>query len=1118
MAPNPDKLGLQCIFASLCLLLANAVSAEVVRVGVYQNPPKVLIDDRGRPSGFWPELTREMARREGWQIDWVMGSWEESLDRLARGEIDVMPDVAVTPERRERFEFTEQTVHVSWSQVYVMPGSAIETIPDLHGKRLGVLEDGVSLDGPDGVETLMEHFAVEADLVALNDYDSLFRQLRRGQLDAAVSNREFGRRARAQYGVSATPILFQPADLRYALAPDSVRTARLLSRIDHQLANMKGDDSSPFYQLQRRWLGYQSPTESILPRGAWWALVGILAGFVIALLLMLVVLVRIRRKAAQIRKERELIDIATRVAGMGAWSVDPATRRIFWTGMFANIHGAGNDFAPSLDEAFSFCAPEWRETARKQYQACLERGEAFDSELEIINASGERVWVRAVGEPVYNDDNRIVRVQGALLDIAHVKASELEAYRTANRLNNILESITDGFALFDRDWRFVYLNRMAEKILERSADQVLGMNVWKAFPETRDSKFQAELERSAKEHRAVEFEEFNPLLEKWFDVRAYPSEEGVAVYFVDISGQKKMLSRLNRLLESRRALIHSLPAHIALLDANGVIVEVNEQWRQFGIDNGYSGANSGLGRNYLQICDGAVGDDAEEAAAVAGGLRDVLAGRRSSFLMEYPCHSPGTERWFRLMINPLAVEEAGAELHGAVVMHIDITERVSAELERERLAFLDPLTGLLSRNGFVREVRQRLERSGWQKDAIVTSVDIAGMRDINDTHGYERGDELLVKVSERLQECIDSDGLVARTGGDEFVLFCHPRTGESVLECIESCIDAFSIPIELELARLDVDVRFGFTHLGETPRPVNDLLRESELALFSVHNQPEGAERWASFNDAMDHESRERIELTADLRQALATHQLHLHYQPKVDLETGELLSCEALLRWQHPVRGPQSPGVFIPIAEKSQLMGPIGDWVLREACRQLREWLDAGFQVVPVSINVSVVQFANGDWPDTVSDALEAYDLSPDLLVLEVTESVFGSESRSLYAQMHRLHDIGVRLSLDDFGTGYSSLLYLKQYPFDEIKIDQGFVRDLIEDDYSREIVAMVVKLAEAFGATAVAEGIETQAVQAALLTMDCRVGQGYYFSRPVAAEKFGEILLRGGSLPDRR
>ncbi|MDZ7829666.1 MAG: EAL domain-containing protein [Halofilum sp. (in: g-proteobacteria)] len=229
----------------------------------------------------------------------------------------------------------------------------------------------------------------------------------------------------------------------------------------------------------------------------------------------------------------------------------------------------------------------------------------------------------------------------------------------------------------------------------------------------------------------------------------------------------------------------------------------------------------------------------------------------------------------------------------------------------------------------------------------------------------------------------------------------------------------------------------------------------------------------------------------------------------------GSLTSCEALLRWHHPERGLSPPGLFIPIAEQSQLIGPIGDWVLRRACRHLREWQDAGFDAVRVAVNVSPAQFQFGDFACKVRDALAEFGLAPSSLTLEITESVFERESDALLGQIRALHNLGVRLSLDDFGTGYSSLLYLQRYPFDEIKIDQGFVFRLLDDAYSRNIVETVMGLARALDAEVIAEGIESTEVRDVLLAMGCRHGQGYYYSMPLAAEDFRWLLERDSCLP---
>lgn len=251
------------------------------------------------------------------------------------------------------------------------------------------------------------------------------------------------------------------------------------------------------------------------------------------------------------------------------------------------------------------------------------------------------------------------------------------------------------------------------------------------------------------------------------------------------------------------------------------------------------------------------------------------------------------------------------------------------------------------------------------------------------------------------------------------------------------------------------------------------------------------------------------------MRQALADNQFVLHFQPKVELVSGRMIACEALLRWQHPEWGLLAPGRFIPIAEQSQLIGPIGDWVIDEACRCLRAWSDAKLEVVRLAVNVSLVQFMVGDFAGSVREALRVHGVDPSSLTLEITESVFGSESETLLQQLEVLHDIGVHLSLDDFGTGYSSLLYLQQYPFDEIKIDQRFVRYIVEDPYSRHIVQTIMGVAEALGAGVVAEGVETESMRNVLTGLGCGVGQGYYYSVPLDYGDFRALLESRAALP---
>ncbi len=586
---------------------------------------------------------------------------------------------------------------------------------------------------------------------------------------------------------------------------------------------------------------------------------------------------------------------------------------------------------------------------------------------------------------------------------------------------------------------------------------------------------------------------------------------------VHLRAQEKDLrrsnERLDALLENRRALINALPANIALLDSDGEIVEVNDQWRDFAEENGYAGPEGGIGVNYITLCEQATGEYAEEAPEVAQGLRDMLAGRRDRFSLEYPCHSPDTQRWFRLMANHVNAR-GNMAMAGLVVMHVDVTERKLAEQQLNRLAYEDALTGLLSRNGFVRQLGDRFANNDWQH-GLIACLDVQNLRNINDAHGYAIGDRLLVQLGERLSRQAGPAGLVARSGGDEFAVFVTLADVQHPQQWLSGLSRLIRQPFRIEDIEVEISVNLGYTVLDRERRDVEALLREAELALSQSQESAYPGSGWLAYTDELASQVRERVQLTRELVQASEEGQFELHFQPKVDLTSGRLLSAEALLRWEHPERGLQPPSLFIPVAEQSQLIGPIGDWSLREACRYLRTWQDEGLELVRVSVNVSVIQFQMGDFAAKVRAALEEFGVEPSALALEITESVFESESELLLEQIRALHDIGVQLALDDFGTGYSSLLYLQRYPFDQIKIDKGFVNRLLDDEYSREIVRTVTGLAKSLNAEVIAEGVESAAVRDVLLELGCRMGQGFYYGMPMAAEDFRWLLEQRGTLP---
>lgn len=579
---------------------------------------------------------------------------------------------------------------------------------------------------------------------------------------------------------------------------------------------------------------------------------------------------------------------------------------------------------------------------------------------------------------------------------------------------------------------------------------------------------------------------------------------------------RKTHDELEQMLKTRQALINSLPAHIALLDNEGTIIDVNQQWRHYGEANEYAGNDDfGVGTNYINICETSRGECEEEARTLAKGLRSVLAGKKKSFVLEYPCHSPAKEQWFRVMANQIYSEEHMETPVGAVVMHVDVTERKKAELALNKLAYEDMLTGLLSRHGFVQKLAQYLEDMNWEDNGMLLHLDIINMHDINEAHGYNAGDQLFVSIGEQLQSITAAEAIIGRPGGDEFIVYIPGMAVISEETICEQIDAALAEPIVIgDVASIMVRCRIGYTIIGGRQRDVEALLHEAELALFQCRYEGTG-DHWSRFTLEMGEASRQRMTITREMHQALLKNEFELHFQPKVNLDDGTVVACEALIRWQHPEHGMLSPAVFIPIAEQSQLIRPLGEWVMNEACHHLREWMNEELDIVRVSINVSMVQFVDDSFVDKISSALMKHSISPENLTLEITESVFENHTNILRSKLEQLQKMGLRTSLDDFGTGYSSLRYLQQFHFDEIKIDQSFVSKMLEERYSKRIVETILGIARVLEAEVVAEGIETTEIAEALAHLGCRIGQGYYYSPPMAAEDFRWLLMSHERLP---
>ena len=487
-------------------------------------------------------------------------------------------------------------------------------------------------------------------------------------------------------------------------------------------------------------------------------------------------------------------------------------------------------------------------------------------------------------------------------------------------------------------------------------------------------------------------------------------------------------------------------------------------------------------------------------------INDALASGNESHDLVLESSSEGN-RFFRISISRIKPAEDTAESQVLLVIE-DITERKRSEEKIIQLANYDNLTGLPNRRLLMNFINQTITLVGRRAlYAAVLFIDLDRFKLINDTLGHSAGDELLKEVAERLKKCVRLSDIVGRLGGDEFIaLLPDIEQFEDVIIICKRIYSIFEIPVKLGDHEVSVMTSIGISIYPTDGDDGDTLLRKADVAMYRAKSDGKSCYRF--YSESMSHQGSDRLRLENRLRRAVDRGEMYINYQPQVDINTGKICGAEALLRWHDGEHGMISPKEFIPVAEESGLIIPIGEWILRTACTHAKSWQDKGLNCVKLSVNISLRQFIQKDFAHMVGRILKETGLDANYLELELTESVVMDNAEAVVKILGELKETGVRLAIDDFGTGYSSLIYLKLMPIDIIKIDQSFVRDMAVNVNDAAICDAIIRLAKSLNLEVIAEGVETMEQIELLKRLDCCNIQGYVVSKPLKAEDF-EVFL---------
>ena len=1133
--------------ALIFFLAPTHAEALKVRVGVYQNSPKIFTDQSGRVTGILIDILRQVAEKENWDLSFTVCEWTACLDQLQRGKIDLMPDVAYSAVRAQRFDFHQTPALYSWSQIYRRSGVSITSPFDLNNKRVALLGGGIQAGG---FETMVHGFGLKVETIPTASLDEAFRLVQQGRADAAVANHYFGEFNAQAYHLVETPVVFQPSRLFYVTARG--RNAELLAAIDRHLSAWEKDPASPYYTIIKRWGGEVQPT--FVPPYVWRILLAMTL-LMLAFLAGTVILRRqVRQKTRQLAEKNKYLQ-----ATMDA--IPDLMFEMDIDGRFYDYHAHRSDLLAASRETIvgktlaEVMPPEVAGIGMRALYEASRNGWSGGQQYELQLPQG-RFWFELSVAKKQVDDHQPERFIVLAHDITARKSAEekiqrlTQLYAALSQCNQAIVRCADEAELFPQicqdavtfgGMKMTWIGMLDETdgllkpvaafgggteyldgiIISIEGDQATGRGpsgtsvrenrpVWcqdfARDPSTtpwheRGAKFGWAASASLPLHRKGKV--VGALVLYSGEINAFDeAEQNLLVemamnisFALDRFEDEAQRNKLENSLDMLSFAVEQSPNSIVITDLDANIVYANAA---FSKQTGYAmhevvGKNPSImssGETSQQTC-----DELWEHLKQGKTWKGELSNR----------HKDGKKYIESVMISP--VRDPSGKVTSYLEIKEDVTEKKQAAERIQHLAHFDQLTGLPNRTLLQDHFKYALslaQRSG--EHLAVMFLDLDHFKNINDTLGHTLGDQFLMEVSKRLKSALREEDTVSRLGGDEFI-FVLPGTDENgAAHVAGKLLGVFSESYLVGQHELLATPSIGIAIYPEDGRDMETLSKNADAAMYQVKQT--GRNGFRFFTQEMQAHSARNLQLSNALGHALARNQLYLHYQPQVSMLDGSVIGAEALLRWQHPELGTISPAEFIPIAEASGQIIPIGEWVLRSAMQQLKLWMDKGLPEMNMSVNLSVVQFRHANLPEVVSGIVAEAGLPPGHLELELTEAVAMDDPLAAMAVMDKLYKYGIRMSIDDFGTGYSSLSYLKQFKVYKLKIDQSFVHDLTEDLDDKAIVTAIINMASSLGMHTIAEGVETAGQLAFLRMSGCEEAQGYYFSKPLSADEFENFV----------